>query len=56
MRNAWRVSPTPHMRWIMVGIVLFALLMAMIVAVLRMTYGDSGDHPATMPTRSPTRL
>lgn len=56
MRSAWRVSRTHHMRWIIVGIVLFALLMAMIVAVLRMTYGDSGDHPATMPTRSPTRL
>ena len=50
------MSRTHHMRWIIVGIVLFALLMAMIVAVLRMNFGDSDNHPLPMPTHSPTRL
>ena len=36
------------------GIVLFALLMAVIVAPFRMKIGDSDDHPSTMPTRAVT--
>lgn len=47
MRSTWRVPRAQDMRWIVFGIVLFALLMAILVALLRivgMKPGDSGQQ------------